>query len=158
MSVPRVEGQHVLSKYFFFYIFDLWSIVKLRGVCRRSWDLLGPLGVLLGASWGGLGASWGLLGPLGRVLGPLRVLLGCSWGLLGASWGGLGASWGLLGGSWGLLGRSEIGPKIDPKIDPKSSRIRDGHFFTGSTEIMVLEGSEGYRKSHPGSPQNYLSA
>ena len=139
MSVPKVEGQHVLSKYFFFYIFDLWSIVKLRGVCRRSWDLLGPLGVLLGASWGGLGASWGLLGPLGRVLGPLRALLGCSWGLLGASWGLLGGSWSPLGRSWGLLGRSKIDQKIDPKIDSKSSRIRMGPFFTGSTKIGVSE-------------------
>ena len=120
MSVPKVEGQHVLSKYFFFYIFDLWSIVKLRGVCRRSWDLLGPLGVLLGASWGGLGASWGLLG-----------------------------------GSWGLLGRSKLGPKFDPKIDPKSSRIRDGPKYTGSTKIRVSEGSEPQRDLDPGRSQNY---
>ena len=119
MSVPKVEGQHVLSKYFFFYIFDLWSIVKLRGVCRRSWDLLGPLGVLLGASWGGLGASWGLLGG--------------SWALLGASWGALGASWAPpgvvlepLGASWAGLGASWGGPKSIKKSTRKSIRNRVG--------------------------------
>ena len=28
---PKVDGQHALSMYFFFYIVDGWSIVKLTG-------------------------------------------------------------------------------------------------------------------------------
>ena len=28
---PKVDGQHALSMYFFFYIFDRWSIVMLKG-------------------------------------------------------------------------------------------------------------------------------
>jgi hypothetical protein len=82
----------------------------------------GPLGKLLGVSWGGLGTSWGALGALGR---PPGELLGCSWDLsrfCGLSWGPLGARLGptevllklisktymgrrvLLGHSWGVLG------------------------------------------------------
>ena len=121
-----------------------------RDVNRQLGTSLGSLGGLLGclgASWAPLGPSWAplgvVLGPLGWVLGPLGHLLG--------------RSWGLLGGSWGLLGRSKMGPKIDPKIDPKSSRIRDGPFFTGSTKIRVSEGSEGRRNPDHGRPQNYQS-
>jgi hypothetical protein len=51
-------------------------------VLGLSWDLWGPLGMLLECSWGFLwslrvllGCSWGALG----VLGGLLVLLGCSW-------------------------------------------------------------------------------
>ena len=72
MSVPKVEGRHVVSMYFFFFFFDWWSIVKLRGLLGRSLGLLGLSLASLGASWGALGPSWGPLGPV--------------WGPLGASW------------------------------------------------------------------------
>ena len=51
-----------------------------------------------------------ILGGLGGSRGPLGVLLGSSWGVLGASWGRLGGSQGLPEASWeplgGVLGRS----------------------------------------------------
>ena len=52
--VRHADGQHVLFMYFFFYVVDGWSDVKLKG--------------LSGWSWAALGASAGDLGPL---LGPL---------------------------------------------------------------------------------------
>ena len=93
----------------------------------------------MGASWGPLGAilgpSWGLLGPPGRLLGPswrtsikteeelhlrsppwepqksaLGALLGRSWSALGCARGRLGAlstlSWDPLGPHWNRLGAS----------------------------------------------------
>ena len=56
--------------------------------------LLGPLGAVLGPSWGCLGAilgpSWGHLGAsgahLGAILGPARCFLGPFSALLGPSW------------------------------------------------------------------------
>ena len=47
----------------------------LLGSVGRSWDLLGFLGAVLGASWG----------CLGKLLGVSGELLGASWGCLGAS-------------------------------------------------------------------------
>ena len=96
-----------------------------------AWDVSpGPLGGLLGASWGPLGASWGplraLLGPpgapetrkldfwifwppLGPVLGPFWAVVGAFWAVLAPSWAILGASWERLGLFWdglrGLLDR-----------------------------------------------------
>ena len=100
---------------------------------EASWALWGlsrgPLGALLGLSWGLLGGLGGFLGrswrpsikkESGAYLGPpprgpkktlLGPLLERSWGALGRSWGRLGAllglSWGPLGLSWGHLGASE---------------------------------------------------
>lgn len=41
-------------------------------VWEASWGLLGPLGCLLGTSWGHFGTSWGLLGNLLGFLGALK--------------------------------------------------------------------------------------
>ena len=44
---PKVDGQHVLSMCFFFYIVDGWSIVKLTGsmfffdICLRHFSMDG---------------------------------------------------------------------------------------------------------------------
>ena len=57
---------------------------QIRGVLRRSWGLLGPLGPLLGGSRAALGRFWALLGGSWGGLGPLL-------GALGPSWDGLGA-------------------------------------------------------------------
>ena len=147
MSVPKVEGQHVLSMYFFFCFFDWWSIVKLRGLLGRSLGLLGLSLASLEAPWGALEASWTSLGPvlghLGALLDPLGALLGRSGGLLGRS--------------WDLLEGSKIDQKIDPKIDPKSNRIRKGQNRSGATPAEVSEGSERRRTLDPGARQNYLS-
>ena len=59
---------------------------KIRTVCR----LHGPLGSLLGVSWGPLGD---LLGSLGASWGPLGGLLGALWGLLGRFGVLLGTFW-----------------------------------------------------------------
>ena len=139
MSVPKVEGQHVLSMYLFFFFFDWWSIVKLRGVLGHSLGLLGLSLASLEAPWGALEASWTclgpvlghlgpLLGPLGALLDPLGALLARSRGLLGRSWPGLGASWGdFLGACWHkvMLNRfgdrfwtdleAQMGPPEEPK-------------------------------------------
>jgi hypothetical protein len=93
-------------------------------VLGLSWDLLGPLGMLLECSWGFLwslrvllGCSWSALGVLGELLvllgcskwtgehvfGGLEARLGGSWGLMRCSWDGLGASWGAVRVSCGLL-------------------------------------------------------
>ena len=93
---------------------------------------VGPLGALLGTSWGSFGESWG---SLGAHWGGVGGLLGSSWppylqtegvinsglppweaqtrrlgALLGRSWSALGRYWGrlgdLLGVSWGSLGQS----------------------------------------------------
>ena len=123
----KVDGQHVLSECVFFYVFDVWSMVKLTGsICflfelsstfsldGRSWSwracvgglksLLGPLCAVLGRSWslcwhsgGGFGTYFGCLGPF---LGPY----GQSWAALGACLGGLGCTWAALGTFVGDLG------------------------------------------------------
>ena len=98
----EVDGQHVLSMYFFFYIFDGWSIVKLTGsmfffdvfLRHFRWmvdrEVDGPVWVVLGRSWGLCVRSWAALGAyvggLGAVLGPMLAILSCSW----ASTGGPG--------------------------------------------------------------------
>ena len=71
--------------------------------------LWGPLGAVLGRSWGRLGPFWE---PLGRPLGRLGAVLaekGPSWGSLGASWAVLGAILGRPGGLLGPLG-AVLGP------------------------------------------------
>ena len=85
----EVDGQHVLSEYFVFYIFDRWSIVKLTGLCgwslgwliSRSWASAGGPGPLLGPMLAILGCSWASTGGPGPLLGPLCAVLGRSWGL-----------------------------------------------------------------------------
>ena len=88
--------------YFFFYIFDGWSIVKLTGsmfffdifLQRFRWmvdrEVDWPVWVVLGRSWGLCVRSWAALGAyvggLGAVLGPMLAILGRSW----ASTGGPG--------------------------------------------------------------------
>ena len=150
MSVPKVEGQHVLSMYFFFFFFDLWSIVKLRGLLGRSLGLLGLSLASLEASWGALQASWTSLGPvlghLGTLLGPLGALLDPFGALLARSGG-------LLGRSWDLLEASKTDVKIDPKMEPKSSRIREGQNRSGATPAEVSESSGGRRKRDPPGPK-----
>ena len=101
-----------------------------------SWEfgeLLGPLGALLGWSWGGLGQllepSWGVLGRLGVALGS----------------------------SWDLLERSKIDQKIDRKIDPKSSRIRYCQKRSGATPADISELERAQTFPDEGAPKNYLS-
>ena len=118
LAFCRPSGQFFATSYIFslfralradFSLFFAFS--RPSGPFFASWGplagLLGPLGRLLGASWGLFMASWG---PLGPSWGPLGALLGAFWALLGASWGPLGPSWGplggTLGGSWALLGAS----------------------------------------------------
>ena len=73
-----------------------------------SWALFGGLLGRLGGLLAVLRNSWASWMPRGSLVGPLGELLGASWGLLGAimvpSWGHLGAYWSLLGASWGHLG------------------------------------------------------
>ena len=113
--------------YFFFYVFDGWSIVKMTGsmsllsIFLHFFRLMvglevdGPLGVVLGgskglcgwswaalrASVGGPGPSWGLCWRSWAVLGPLfgtmLAVLGCSWGLCSRSWASCWRSWAALG-------------------------------------------------------------
>ena len=104
MSVPKVEGQHVLSMYVFFFFFDWWSIVKLRGLLGRSLGLLGLSLASLEAPWGALEASWTSLGPVLGHLGPLLGPRGALLGLLGALLGPLGALLDPLGTLLGPLG------------------------------------------------------
>ena len=103
----------------FFYIFDSWSNVKLKGLCGWSWAALGAYVCGLGSLWG---AS---AGGLGSLLGPLWAVLDSSWGLCGRSWVALGASAGDLGPllglcrrSWAALGASvgDLGPLLGPLL------------------------------------------
>ena len=91
--------------YFFFYIFDGWSIVKLTGsmfflsMVSYFFRLMvglqveGRLGVVLGCSKGVCGWSWAA--PRASVGGPgsLSGLLWAVLGRLGAFVGGPGPSW-----------------------------------------------------------------
>ena len=103
------------------------SLGGFLGLLVASW---GPLGRVLGASWGlwaRPGALWGLpLELLGASWGALGGLLGASWGLLGASWGPPGAGGRLQGGSGGR-------------------KYRKNHVFS-----RILQGFRG----GPGTPQN----
>ena len=114
------------------------------GPPKRSWGflgasgaLLGPLGSLLGASWG---SSWGVLGPPGSLLGPPGSLLGTILGPLGGSLGPLWGSW----SSWNGLGEEkkekrnqkygfggQKGSQKVPKIDPRGIKkhIRNASRF-----------------------------
>ena len=110
--------------YFFFYIFDGWSIVKLTGsmfflsIFSSFFRLMvglqvdGSLGVVLGGSKSLCGWSWAA--PRASVGGP--------WPLSGRLWVVLGRSQGLcvvLGRSQGLCGRSWAA--IRPEGGPGSS-------------------------------------
>ena len=87
---------HRLSKVFGRRLGTSWGRLRslggpsesLWGSLGRSWDLLGPLGTVLGASWV---SYWKLLAVSGRLLGP-------SWGCLGASWRSFFSFVGNLGG------------------------------------------------------------
>ena len=75
------------------------------------------LGGVSGGPWGLLAAKiektrmeYQLLGPLGAILGP-------SWGPLGAVLALGSPSWGVLGRLGALLSRLKIDVKIDQKID-----------------------------------------
>ena len=57
----QVDAQHVFSLYFFFYIFDGWSVTNLTGLCRQS-------SAALGAYVDGLGV----------LSGPMLTVLSCS--------------------------------------------------------------------------------
>ena len=91
--------------YFVFYIYDVLSVVKLTGLCVRSWatfgTYVGGLGALLGPMLAVLGRSWALMGGLEPLLGPLCPVLGCSWSLCWRSWAALGT---YVGGLGPLLG------------------------------------------------------
>ena len=106
--------------YFFFYIFDGWSIVKLMGsmfflrIFLRffRWmvglEVDGPLGVVFGGSKGLCGWSWAAprasVGGPGPLSGPLWVVLGRSQGLCGRSWVVLGSLLAVLGCLGSALG------------------------------------------------------
>ena len=53
---------------------------------RALESLLGPLGVVLGRSWGLLGRSWAILGRISGILRRSWVALGGSWFAPGVSW------------------------------------------------------------------------
>ena len=84
---PKVDGQHVLSMYFFFYVFDGWSIVKLTGSMFFLDLFLRHLRWMVDR----------------EVDGPVWVVVGHSWGLSVRSWAALGA---YVGGVGAVLGRS----------------------------------------------------
>ena len=106
--------------YFFFYIFDGWSIVKLMGsmfflrifLHFFRWmvglEVDGPLGVVFGGSKGLCGWSWAAprasVGGPGPLSGPLWVVLGRSQGLCGRSWAVLGSLLTVLGCLGSALG------------------------------------------------------
>ena len=99
---PKVVGQHVLSKYFFIYIFSWWSIVNLRVLCGRSWE--------------GIKAY---VGGLGGGSGPMWAVLGEDQGPCGRSWGRIRAHVGGLGGGSGPM--SAVLRGIKPKSGPNPS-------------------------------------
>ena len=128
----EVDGQRAFSMFFFFDIFDGWSIVKLTGLCGRSLVALGPLCAVVGR-FGGL--CWRSGGGLGTYVGDLEPLLGLYgrfWAALGASAGGLGCTWaalrayvgdlgpllGLYWRSWPALGVAvcDPGPLLEPML------------------------------------------
>jgi hypothetical protein len=81
--------------YVFFWMFDGWSVIKLTGLCVRSWAALGVYVGGLGAVFGSMlaisgrfGAAMGGPGPLS---GPMLAVLGRSWGLSSQSWAAIGA-------------------------------------------------------------------
>ena len=94
------------------------------------------LGGVSGGPWGLLAAkiektqmAYQLLGPLGAILGP-------SWGPLGAVLALGSPSWGVLGRLGALLSRLKIDVKIDQKIDAFQDRFLDRFWwiFEGKME------------------------
>ena len=77
---------------------------------------LGPLGRLLGS-------TWGLWGAFGAHLGASWAPLGFHLGLLGASWANLGPSGRQMGSKWTPSGRkmdakwTSFGRQVDAKLD-----------------------------------------
>ena len=57
----EIDGHHALSMPVVFYPFACWSVVKLTGLCVRSWAALRVY-----------------VGGLGAVLGPMLAVLGRS--------------------------------------------------------------------------------
>ena len=101
---PKVDGQHVLSMYFLFYVFDGRSVAQLTGsmfflmfllwcfrlmvgceVDGHLWAVLCRFRGLCERSWAALGTSAGGLGPLLGPVGGLGPLLGPLWEVLGRS-------------------------------------------------------------------------
>ena len=81
---------------------------RLGAILGPSWAFLGPFfWAFLGHLGALLAPPWAFLGYLGALLGPLGALLGSSWGRLGAilgpSWAQLGAILSQLGPTYGHL-------------------------------------------------------
>ena len=129
----------------------------MRGRFGASWGLLGrflgPLGVLLWASWGGK-LEFGVRGP------SLGLLLGSSWRPFGPSWAPLGPSWGPLGPArWSLgdvvgrvaavLGASWAGLNA---VKAERSHMPQIYVFLrewGSFCILALSGEAAWRRRRP---------
>ena len=100
-----------------------------------------------------MGPLEGVLGGSGSLRGPLGRVLGASWGDLGASWEGLGASWsGLLGACWHKVISYyfwiDFGPIWRPKWVPKGAQHGRQSASTASTKIyMKYEGRQVPRGS-----------
>ena len=115
-SVAKLTGSMFCLCIFVFYIFDRWSDVKLTGLCGWSWVAFGAsvggLETVLGPLWAVLGRSRGLCGRSWAFLVAMLAVLECPWGLCWRSWAALGVYVRDTGPCWGVCWRSPavLGP------------------------------------------------
>ena len=81
------------------------------------------LGEVSGGPWGLLAAKIEKTRSASQLLGPLGAILGPSWGPLGAVLALGSPSWAVLGRLGALLSRLKIDVKIDQKIDAFQDRF-----------------------------------
>ena len=94
------------------------------------------LGGVSGGPWGLLAAKIEKTRMRCELLGPLGAILGPSWGPLGAVLALGSPSWGVLGRLGALVSRLKIDVKIDQKIDAFQDRFLDRFWwiFEGKME------------------------
>ena len=87
------------------------------------------LGGVSGGAWGLLAAKIEKTRMRCELLGPLGAILGPSWGPLGAVLALGSPSWAVLGRLGALLSRLKIDVKIDQKIDAFQDRFLDRFYW-----------------------------
>ena len=105
------------------YLFQLMG--PLGAILGPSWAILKSLGFFGGPSWGHPGAS---RGNLGAFSGPHQAILGTSWAILGPLGPILGPSWGHLGPLRPFLGPlgaicGPLGSIVAPSRDHLGVRV-----------------------------------
>ena len=113
------------------------------------------LGGVSGGPWGLLAAKIEKRRVAPELLGPLGAILGPSWGPLGAVLALGSPSWGVLGRLGALLSRLKIDVKIDQKIDAFQDRFLDRFWWIFEGKMRHV-GTKIEQKSMPTSKSDFL--